>query len=151
MGLPVPERVTVQLVDQHNHPLCEPDILIALNTFIAGRYYYGSILGLTDAVGRATTTGGALLNLFHQDQGLFPMDYRVPLEECDPVIELVILCPEEVDQSRVAVRESYWVSPAVRDAYERARNARVAAVAATVALKDARPVVLELPTQLNLE
>jgi hypothetical protein len=61
-------------------------ILVSLDVRIAGRYSFGTNLGLTDRSGEAAITGAQLEADFERNQHLFPMDLKVPLAECDSVV-----------------------------------------------------------------
>lgn len=60
-------------------------VLVSGSLYLAERYYYGFLVGVTDADGFVSTTGGAVAESFSKDRELFPMDYRVPIGECDGV------------------------------------------------------------------
>jgi hypothetical protein len=49
--LRLPQQIRVQLQDVSGRNLAAADVLIAINLLLAGRYYYGNILGLTNANG----------------------------------------------------------------------------------------------------
>lgn len=97
-------------------------VLVALNTLVDGRYYYGNLVGLTDMGGSASIERHELDLRFAADQGMFPMDYKVPLDECDPFIEVSLMSRSELAEARAAVASSSFVSEDIRNAYAAARN-----------------------------
>jgi hypothetical protein len=120
--LVLPSRIEVQLSDSRGRPLPTPDILIGLNLLVDGRYYYGNLVGLTNSHGTAAISREELEQRFKVDQARFPMDYKVPLDDCDPIIEVLVMSASEVAQARESVTADYSISAEIRDAYERARN-----------------------------
>ena len=50
------------------------------------------------------------------------MGYKVTLDDCDPLVEVVLLSEAEVEQARVAVGATPSISPGIRNAYAQARN-----------------------------
>ncbi len=121
--LRLPGRVAVQLRDVRGHPLAAADILIAINVLHEGRYYYGNLVGLTDPSGRAQLTRDELDLRFVADKVSYPMDYKIDLEDADPLIEIALLSDQEIAEAKVAVESSRCVSPDIGLCYHRARNA----------------------------
>jgi hypothetical protein len=68
-------RIAVQLVQPDGGRSGLPDILVALDTFVAGRYYFGTLVGLTDTAGMVMIEGEELARDFRRNQQLFPMGY----------------------------------------------------------------------------
>lgn len=99
-------------------------ILLALNTLVDGRYYYGNLVGLTDEHGSASVERHELDLRFAADQGMFPMDYKLALDECDPFIEVSLMSQNELADARAAVASSSFISDDIRNAYAAARNER---------------------------
>lgn len=123
--LTLPRRITAQLVDPSGRHLAIRDVVIAINLLVQGRYYYGNVLGLTGPSGAVGLDRDELALRFASDQSLFPMDYKVDLEECDPMLEVTIMSSEEVEAALKGMVESKIGSPAIRADYERSRNAAV--------------------------
>lgn len=121
--LRLPGRVVVQLRDPSGRLLDTPDVLIAINVLHEGRYYYGNLVGLTDPRGQAQVTRDELERRFRADQATYPMDYRIALEDGDPIVEVAVLSEQELSAARVAVASSPVASPELRACYHRARNA----------------------------
>jgi hypothetical protein len=121
--LHLPGRVTVQLQDVRGRPLAASDVLIAINLLHEGRYYYGNLLGLTDSRGRAELTRHELELRFVADKVSYPMDYKIELEDADPLVEVALLSHQEIAEAMAAVESSPSVSPDIRLCYYRARNA----------------------------
>jgi hypothetical protein len=122
----LPSRIEVRLKDVRDRPLALPDILVGINFLVDGRYYYGNLVGLTDQHGIAAVQRDDLERRFQIDRVRFPMDYKVPLERCDSIIELLVMTGDEVARARQSIVADYAISPDIREAYDRARNCEVA-------------------------
>lgn len=110
------------------------DILVALDVRLSGRYYYGTVVGLSDALGRAEITRRQLHDQFANDQRLFPMDYKGGLSECDDTICVRILGGNEFREAQEAARLNPVMGPDLRSLWDRARNRRLRTVAVDVEL-----------------
>ncbi|MGE3601145.1 MAG: hypothetical protein AB7N70_36995 [Dehalococcoidia bacterium] len=113
----------MQLRDVRGRALAAPNVLIAINVLHEGRYYYGNLIGLTDSNGRAELTRDELDLRFVADKVSYPMDYKIELEDADPLIEVTLLSEQEIAEARMAVDSSASVSPEISACYHRARNA----------------------------
>ena len=131
--LRLPTRIDVQLYDTAAQPLNERDILIAVNLLVEGQYYYGNLIGLTDDNGLAKIEGIELEMRFIDDRLKYPMDYKVDINDCDEMIELLILSAEEVEVASDAISAQGSPSSHVRASYSRARNWLVAPGLARIA------------------
>lgn len=120
--LRLPARVTVQLVDSGGHALRASGILVSINTLVDGHYYYGNLVGLTDEGGLASIDRHELDLRFAADRGMFPMDYKVAFEECDPLIEVSLMSQAELAEARAAIASSSFISEDIRKAYAVASN-----------------------------
>src|SRR5689334_9591468 len=87
MGLTLPTAIEVDTVGAD----CGPDLLLVINFELNGRYYYGSLLGLTDHNGRVRISGDELLARYHESQLQFPMDYKVALVDCDSAVTIRLI------------------------------------------------------------
>ncbi len=146
--LQLPGVIQVQLVDSASAPLSVEDVLVGLNILLGGRYYYGNLVGLTDASGRATITGEELERRFKSDRVAFPADYKVELRDCDAEVELFLLTSQKLSDAQAAVSENYSVPPSIKEAYRRARNAMVhsALTKVDLSMRDERPLLVNLAT-----
>jgi hypothetical protein len=63
-------------------------ILISIEIRYQGRYYFGTLLGLTSKSGRLQVPGALIAQHFAASRDLFLMDYKVPLAECDTSVVL---------------------------------------------------------------
>ena len=106
-------------------------ILIGLDTHIEGRYYWGTILGLTDASGSVSVTGAKLLADFQNDQVLFPMDYKVHLKDCDPQVTVRISGGKAFTSFQATIRHQPLVEKWAQDMWLSARNADLSPSAST--------------------
>jgi hypothetical protein len=120
--LTLPKSIAVQLVDGAGVRLEEPDVMVHIHIFVAGQYYFGSILGLTDERGLASIRSAELEEHFEEDRQLFPMDYKVPLRECDSAIEIIVRGAKEAAMLRDANGASPFMSSNSKELLERARN-----------------------------
>ena len=122
--LHLPRTVEARLVPQSAR-LFVDDLLVSVHLFHGGRYYYGDTAGLTDRSGVARLARDQLLAHFNKDRSLFPMDYRVALEECDPEVAVVVRGGLDFAQLRESALSNPLTDPEVRRQYETARNATV--------------------------
>lgn len=120
--LRLPQRIRVRLRGASGELLAADRVLIAINIFKGGRYYYGNLLGLTGADGCAELSRDELQRRFLADRAQFPMDYRVPLQDADPVIEVVLMAPDEIGGATAALRGMPQGAPEVIGLYEASRN-----------------------------
>jgi hypothetical protein len=121
----LPDRLTVTLVPS-SPELDVAGLLLALDIRVQGRYYWGSLLGLSDAAGLAEITGDALARQFTQDRTLFPMDYKVPLDRCDAEVRIRLEGGVAFTRAREQAVNAALVSAIAREAWKGARNAAVA-------------------------
>jgi hypothetical protein len=110
------------------------DLLVALDLLVEGRYYYGCVVGLTDGAGRAVVSRPEVEAQFALDQRTFPMDYRVSLEQCDPVATVRVTGGKEFAEQHAKGGASGLVAPATAARWRRARNAAFRSASAPVQL-----------------
>jgi hypothetical protein len=122
-------------------------ILVSLQFYYRGQAYYATILGLTDAHGTAERTFEALERDFRYDQKLFPMDFRVPLGDCDRHIEVQVEGDGDFVKRLNSVASNPFVTPDVRGLYENAQNEQVKSTRKSVDLPGISPdlLVIDLP------
>jgi hypothetical protein len=119
--LRLPARIEAHLKNVSGGSLPVADVLVGINLLVGGRYYYGNLLGLTNASGVAIVTRDELDLRFAADRAMYPMDYKVDADACDPLIEVFILSAEQIAAAREAIADSS-VSYDIDEAYQRARN-----------------------------
>lgn len=112
------------------------DILVSVGTFWSGHYYYGRVMGLTDRHGIVSLTRHQLEHGFQQAQASFPMDLKVPLEQCDPAIEISLRGGAEFRDARRGVMTNGLAGSDVKRIYDRARNEQFRTTARRVDLAD---------------
>ena len=122
MTLHLPGRVTAQLVNPMGQPLKAADLMVAINVRLHDQYYYGNILGLTGPDGVVGLDRDELDLRFASDASAFPSDYKTPLEECDPVVEIALLSGAEIQKALEAIREYGGVNAEFMRMYEQAKN-----------------------------
>lgn len=128
-----PHRVVLRLMPSQGLSSAE-DILVALQFFSGGRPYYGTLMGLTDAQGRVERSFQEIESDFLYDQKLFPMDFRVPLAQCDPRIDLQIQGGREFLDHQDSIAVNPLVTPEAHAQYTKARNQHVMSTQIAIAL-----------------
>jgi hypothetical protein len=114
-------------------------VRVALELLHDGRHYYGAEVGLTDLTGCTRLERAALERMFAEDRRLFPMDYRVPLEQCDAEAAVRVDGGADFAARRATALASSLIS---RDA------ARMWQLAANESVRPARAAVrLDLPNK----
>ena len=125
----LPNRIEVQLVA----PLgaSAHDLLVALDLRYDGRYYFGTLVGLTDSAGYVCISREEIERAFKEDQRLFPMYYRVPLSECDAEAIVRVEGGREFMRRRTEL-DYPFISAETRAVWQRARNERIGSTSANV-------------------
>jgi hypothetical protein len=111
-------------------------ILVAGELFHTGRYYFGGILALTDAAGHVTFSRDSIVGAFEENQRLFPMDFRVPIEECDSTVWFVLPGKDEFAVARRNALVSSMASTATKEMWRSAGNERIKPVRMPVTLSN---------------
>jgi hypothetical protein len=130
--LVLPRAIVVQVVAEGE--ATPGDLLVGLSLRYQGRDYFNTLVGLTGTDGAAELLGATLLADFRDSQRLFPMDYRVPLAECDPTAGIAVLGGDAFLRQRAAGQGIGYIPPAVHAQWARARNATVASTRIDLAL-----------------
>jgi hypothetical protein len=110
------------------------DLLVTLDLQVQGNYYHGTLVGLTDAHGVARLTRSELEAQFAQDRRTFPMDYRVPLSDCDSTVIVKLRGGQEFETQRQAAMGNPLVLPEATAQWDRARNGRFVTATRTTSL-----------------
>lgn len=129
-----PSKLTVQLTSVDPVAPRMAEILVALDIRLSGQYYYGTVVGLSDALGRAEITRRQLHDQFTHDQRLFPMDYKVGLSQCDDMVGIRILGGTEFRDAQRAASLSASIPPGLQSLWNRAGNRGVRSVVVDVEL-----------------
>lgn len=133
-----PDRLLVRVTaGSSGRPVA--DVAVHLDVRWHGRYYFGHLLGLTDERGQVEERRPALDAIFRQAQRDFPMDYKVPLADCDAVVGVGVRGGTEFETARQAAAGSSLVLPECRAIWARARNAEVATTTREVDLGASPP------------
>ena len=114
-----------------------------------GHPYYGDLIGLSDVNGIAQITRDKLEADFLRDQQLFPMDYREPLDRCDPVLEISVRGGDEFVTAKANVEANPMVDVDVREIYARAANQLVESFRTRVNLLDTNDDQMSIDVHLN--
>jgi hypothetical protein len=119
----LPSELVFNVKNQSSGELPLPDVVVSMELYWRGLYYYGDLIGITDADGTARIARDRLLQDFAKDQHLFPMDFKVPLEQSDAVIGIVVRGESDFLAVREAINKNPLVTFFARDVYARGRNA----------------------------
>jgi len=121
--LRLPEAIEVAVSDTTGEALA--NILVELDLRWHGNYYFGTHMGLTAADGIARATSGAIEHSFRENQIVFPMDYKVPLDECDDTVGIGVLGSTEFISASSKAEGSRLVTAQAKVNWARAANADV--------------------------
>jgi len=122
---PAPIAIEIDLITEPPRSDAVSGILIAMDLRYRGRYYYGTIVGCTNAAGHARLSYAALEAAFAADQRLSPMDYRIPLDQCDPDAVILVEGGPEFVKQRAAAVTSPLVDPEICRLWEAASNEKI--------------------------
>lgn len=144
----LPLGFEVRLTTVMGQPLHAKDVLVGVNFILGGRYYYGNLIGLTDAKGVAKVERPVLVRRFESDRAAFPMDYKVGLETLDSCIEVMVLNATEIATAVDAVESGSPVGQQFAEMYQRAQNVRYtpAVVRIDTSLMAGSWLVVSIPT-----
>ena len=145
MPLALPDILRVRVTCPTDPAVPLDRLLIFLDCHIAERYYFGCLVGLTDAEGRAQITSAGVYEHFTLDQRMFPMDYRVPLEDCDSSIRVHLVGGTDFKAQRAQLG-SGPVTPEAVGLWLRARNDIFSSATAGVDLALGNPAEVLLIT-----
>jgi hypothetical protein len=130
--LHLPDEIHVEVMRRDGTCAGLESLLVALDVRLGGRYYYGTLLGLTDATGTAATTGQQIERAFQADRQLFPMDYKVPLSACDSTVVVRIKGGPEFLEARSNGAARPQTAADAHEMWLAARNEHVASIAVEV-------------------
>lgn len=125
MSLALPDQLVVEVTCDDGSAAIVEGLLIFLDCQHEGRYYYGSLVGLTDADGVARITREAIEGVFAEERRDFPMDYRLPLTSCDARIVVRLVGGAEFAAAADVALRSDSLRDEARALWRRARNTRV--------------------------
>jgi hypothetical protein len=112
-----------------------PAILVGLDFLVDGQYYFGTLIGLTDADGITSTSAHEVQATFLEEQRAFPMDYRLSLHDCDPAVRIVIEGGPAFTRRRADALASPVITRRFRGFWEQAHNAQIEPVSVLVPLE----------------
>jgi hypothetical protein len=116
-----PRRIALRVIPSQGLSFAD-GILVALQLYSGRRPYYGTLMGLTDAQGMVERSFLEIESDFRHDQTLFLMDFRVPLDQCDPRIDLEIQGGGDFIDHVQAIASNPLVTPEARAQYATART-----------------------------
>ena len=127
-------------------PGISPEGLLVGLTFRQGlQDYFSTLLGLTDASGGLSVTSNQIADAFAQSQQLFPMDYKLRLDECDSLL-IDLAGGSDFAAQQASALKSPLLNEHFRQMWAVACNAGVAATTKPVPL-DGRPADVTLPAR----
>jgi hypothetical protein len=149
MKIPETTSVRVSLEPPKRTPL--PGILVWFRLFLQRQPYFDGLVGLTDSGGVASVSASELVAQFAESQRLFPMDYKVSLDECDDEIEVGIDGNRDFAKARVAALKSGLVGTNATHAWSAAQNELVESATARRPLMRVRSTAsfIDLATRLK--
>src|SRR5262245_39073954 len=102
----LPDEFVVRVKRGTDPDVCLDSLLIGLVRRTHNRDYYSTLLGLTDGQGMLRMARGVMEEQYKEDQRLFPMDYKLRLDECDPVAIVSLAGGTEFTESRAKALKS---------------------------------------------
>jgi len=129
--LVLPSELSVTFLDTTGNAV--PGVLASLYLYWHGLDYYPFPFGLSDAAGLVRASAPEVERHFHEQQQLFPMDLKVPLEECDEEAGISIIGGAEFEEHRRSLRPG-WTEPRWMEQWRSARNAQFATSTTKVSL-----------------
>jgi len=137
MALHLPSELSVALVTDDPSLRDLAAIMVSADFYFESQYYYGTLLGLTDEVGKVRVTQAEILERFRESQLGGGMDYKIPLERCDESATIRIPGGGDFRLSQILVPGSAMISDWAQDIWARARNVDLAPATS--------PLVLDIP------
>lgn len=134
-----PDLLQIQLVSSPQGAVSVGAVLVALEVRTQGRYYFGTVLGLSDPAGRVQLSRSALEDDFTENQRLFLMDYRLPLCACDSEVAIRVQGGEVFVEAQRAAERNDLVPPEVRQLWRAARNEVLADSLVQIDLREHSP------------
>jgi hypothetical protein len=144
----LPNRITVELTAPSPDVDLE-GILVFVGFRVRGDYYFGSLLGLTDKRGCVTRGRAEIAEDFALEQREFPMDYKVPLTECDPELEVEVLGGHRFATQREQGRDLDFIPAATHELWNRARNVQFRTVRHAIQLNGTTPRDLRISVRVE--
>jgi hypothetical protein len=94
------QSIQIRLVAETGESIHLSNVEVQVNFFVYKNFRYGFKAGRTDQLGLLRVSYADVETLRRRDSAQNLMDYNTKLEECDPVVEIVV-------PSEVALREQY--------------------------------------------
>ena len=96
--------IEIQLTDANGTALNLANVLLDAVLYVQGHTRYRFHAGVTNARGCLLLTFDALDKERLKNQAFSIMDYNTPLQECDPLVDLVVPSPSELQLRQEAIR-----------------------------------------------
>jgi len=135
----LPAAIEVKVLTDDGSDIDGQEILVHLDLLWHGEYYCGVHMGLTDQAGTARISAGEIERQFDENRRLFPMDFKVPLDECDEVARIGIMGSRAFLKHRGDPFPA-WVPAAITKEWNRARNGAYRPAQQPVTLADTKPI-----------
>jgi hypothetical protein len=151
MALHLPSELSVALITEDPSLRDLSEIMVATDFYFERQPYYGTLLGLTDAVGKVRVTQDEILERFRESQLGGVMDYNTPLERCDERATVRIPGGGDFRLSQILAPGSAMISDWAQDLWARARNVDLAPATAMLVLDTPRKqVAITVPIQRGI-
>jgi hypothetical protein len=105
------QTINIQLTTGENKPFPIHDVLVLINLFTGGTYRYGFVAGRTDKEGRLNVSYDDLEKLRRANAQEFLMDCNTKLEDCDPLVQIVVPSVEDLLARKAKVLENFGRAP----------------------------------------
>ena len=140
----LPSELSVTFLDARGNAV--PGVLASLYLYWHGQYYYPFPFGLSDTAGSVRADGAEVHRHFRDQQQLYPMDLKVPLEECDEEAGIKVYGGAEFEEHRRSLRPE-WTEAAWMERWRSACNQRFASSETKVALTSTVSLSLSITLQ----
>ena len=145
--LQLPTIVEAKVISSDGNPV--EDLLVSIAALLRGNHYYGDVMGLTDSRGEVRLTRDRFLGDFEQDRRSFPMDYKIPLDGCDPALDIIVRGGAEFRELKHSTETSTLVDPKVTALYARARNELFVTTRQRVDLTGSPPAIVRVRIDID--
>lgn len=105
------QTINIQLTTGDKKPLPIRNVLVLINLFTGDKYRYGFVVGRTDESGKLNVSYDDIEKLRRDHAQEFLMDYNTKLEQCDPLVQIIVPSEEELLARKQRVVENYGQIP----------------------------------------
>jgi len=105
------QEIHIQVSTKEGQPLLIGNILVLIHFFTGGNYRYGFEAGRTDDAGHLTISYDDVEKRRRSSAQEFLMDYNTKLEECDPIVQIIVPSEQELLSRKQRVVENFGRIP----------------------------------------